>query len=169
MRGHLGGRPEPRRLAPEQKHDLDLLDRGKPLLEKLTELFADDVRHGWTLWPAVAFPGGQCCEKQMAYQPLRRRSWYTMSMSHPIMRNISIAALAALTLLAGACSERTQELSATAPSATLDTSSTTVPADPPSTLPAVPEPTVDESGFDADTTLTGQELPPPADSTANRP
>lgn len=78
-------------------------------------------------------------------------------------------------LLSGGCSEQTQELSTTDPDGTLPVPSDAGPADPPrtdaapatapSTAPAPPEVSGDDSGFDADTTRTGQDVPTPTTNT----
>lgn len=88
------------------------------------------------------------------------------------MRIAIAAALAAALLLTAGCSERVQELSTTDPQGTLPVPSDAGPRDPsvPQAAPvtatttavAAPDTSGDDSGFDADTTRTGQDVPAPA-------
>lgn len=86
------------------------------------------------------------------------------------MRRFIAALFAAALLLLGACSEKTEELSTTDPTGTLPVPSDAGTRDPsPPDLPppttttavAAPETSGDDSGFDADTTRTGKDVPAP--------
>ena len=94
------------------------------------------------------------------------------------MRSVMVAAIFAATLLATGCSEKTQELSTTSPDGTLPFPSDAGPRDPsPPDLPppttttalAAPETSGDDSGFDADTTRTGKDVPVPATTSTQNP
>lgn len=101
------------------------------------------------------------------------------------MRMIVAALFAAALLLLSGCSEKTEELSTTDPTGTLPFPSDAGPRDPsPPDLPpattttavAAPETSGDDSGFDADTTRTGRDVPAPGtdaptatDGTGSRP
>lgn len=89
---------------------------------------------------------------------------------------VSVIFTLALLLSAG-CSDRTEELSTTDPTGTLPVPSDAGPLDPPpsdaapvtatTTAIAAPETSGDDSGFDADTTRTANDVSPPA-ATATR-
>ena len=101
------------------------------------------------------------------------------------MRTFVAALFTAALLMLAACSEKTEELSTTDPTGTLPVPSDAGPRDP--SLPDVPPPTTttaiaapgvsgDDSGFDADTTRTGSDVPAPGtdaptatDGTGSRP
>jgi hypothetical protein len=101
------------------------------------------------------------------------------------MRTFVAALFAAALLILAACSEKTEELSTTDPTGTLPFPSDAGPRDPsPPDLPppttttavAAPETSGDDSGFDADTTRTGRDVPAPGtaaptatDGTGSRP
>ncbi|HEX6094673.1 MAG TPA: hypothetical protein VF432_00010 [Thermoanaerobaculia bacterium] len=99
------------------------------------------------------------------------------------MRIIVAALFAAALLMLSACSEKTEELSTTDPTGTLPFPSDAGPRDPsppdlppPTTAVAAPETSGDDSGFDADTTRTGRDVPAPGtdaptatDGTGSRP
>ena len=89
------------------------------------------------------------------------------------MRTFVAALFAAALLVLAACSEKTEELSTTDPTGTLPFPSDAGPRDPsppdvppPTTAVAAPETSGDDSGFDADTTRTGGDVPAPAPATA---
>lgn len=86
------------------------------------------------------------------------------------MRTIVAALFAVALVMLTACSEKTEELSTTDPTGTLPFPSDAGPRDPsPPDLPpptttatvAAPETSGDDSGFDADTTRTGRDVPAP--------
>lgn len=91
------------------------------------------------------------------------------------MRVVLSAIFVMVLLLSGGCSERTQELSTTDPEGTLPPPSDAGALDPAptdaapvtatTTAIAAPETSGDDSGFDADTTRTAQDVPAPPAST----
>lgn len=82
------------------------------------------------------------------------------------MKAAVVVLFATACLSLAACSEKTEELSTTAPTGTLPvvseagTQGESSESQPTASTSAVAAPGADDSGFDADTTRTGQDAPP---------